>query len=153
MTSVIRTTVKQVTRPTVVATLGTACALTVAIGLLMWQDGQLGGEPAAVVRAAGQEARLVAAAHHGYRPDVDIAADGPLGSTMPAADQAGGAPTIIIVATADAAAAVPVTSNTAVVVVRSATDEHRLVMTIAHADATNAERGLPALTVVDQRGG
>jgi hypothetical protein len=104
------------------------------------------------VRAAGQESPMVTAAHPGYRPDLDSAADGPLGNTMPAANQVADAPTIVIVATPDAAA-MPVTSNTAVIVVGSAADEHRLVMAIAHADAANAERGLPALTVVDQRGG
>jgi hypothetical protein len=72
---------------------------------------------------------------------------------MPEADPAGTAPTIVMVSTPDAAAAVPVTPNTAVIVVRSAADEHRLMVAVAHADATNAERGLPALTVVDRRGG
>src|SRR5688572_9278892 len=106
MTSVIVTPAKQVKRPAVVAALSTVCALTVAIGVMAWQGGQPGGEPAPVVRAAGQEARLVAAAHPGNQPDVDSAADGPLGNTMSAAvGQAAAASTLYLVGTADAARA------------------------------------------------
>jgi hypothetical protein len=92
-----------------------------------------------------------------------------LGNLLPApvAQSAVGS-TLYLVGTADAAQALqamidgdatrvraehgePAMSAT-VAVVGSAAEEHRLQMTIAHADAANAELGLPALAVVDLRG-
>jgi hypothetical protein len=102
-----------------------------------------------------------------YRPDVDIPADGPLGNLMHAPAGRAATPTLYLVATPEAAdvlqamlrvdayfvGAEPVQPPTtaAVAVVGSAADEQRMLLTIAHADATSAEMGLAALHVVDLR--
>lgn len=167
MTSMTADIPKRGRRQMLAATAGTLCALAMAVGLMVWQGQKLGGETATAPRIS-QQAWPRAMGYVGNRPDVDIPADGPLGNVAPAlAVRATVGTTIYLVGTQEEADTLqamtqgdanrliaeigePPTSVT-VAVVASDEDEARLLASIANADATNAELGLPALYVVDRR--
>jgi hypothetical protein len=167
MASMTVDTGKQAKGQILAAVMGTACVLAVAAGAVAWQGLQARDETAPAPQVS-QHAKSAAPAPLGYRPDEDFAADSPLGNIMPTTVRRTLAvSTFYLVGTREAADALQAMIDrdanlvraenneppmpAAVGVADSAEDAHRLLMTIAHADALNAELGLPPLQVVDLR--
>jgi hypothetical protein len=166
MTSVTVETRKQQRRQAAMIGLSIVGAIAVALGLVAWQDWKADDTIGDASQTSGDVART-AMGDTGYRPDIDIPADGPIGNLMRAPAGRAATPTLYLVATPQEAVTVQAMISgdvyfagvelgeppmpAAVAVVGSAADEQRVLLTIAHADAASAEMGVPALRVVDLR--